>query len=249
MPFRVLCLFPHPDDESFLIGGSIAAMTAAGHDVCLYTCTRGESSRHASRLGIAPDELGRRRALEVRHAAEILGISVFIQGDYPDGGLRDIDPRILEVDIRQKILELQPDVLITFDVQGSSVHPDHIVMHHVVKRVFVDVREMNPWLQRLAFCVLPLSRTASWPRKVFGVPDNRIHVRIPVAHVREIEHAAIHAHESVLGDVHEHNHDNWMLWEEECYSLFGETFSPPVHSLFHDMVPQRASVSPLKDQK
>lgn len=249
MPHRVFCLFPHPDDESFLTGGTIAAIAAAGHDVSLYTLTRGERSRHAARLGITPEDLAQRRSNEVQRAAEILGISRVYQGDYPDGGLRDLDPRILEKDISEKILERQPDVLITFDVQGSSVHPDHIVMHHVVKRVFVQLRESHPWMQRLAFCVLPQSRTASWPRKVFGVPEHRIHVRLPVSHVREIEHAAIHAHESVLGDVHDHNHDNWMLWEEEYYTLFGESYTPPVSSLFYDLLPRNYDASRPEEKK
>ncbi len=235
MSYKAFCIFPHPDDESFLIGGSIASMTASGHEVFLYTLTRGERSRHAARLGITPEELGARRSLEVRNAAEILGITRFIQGDYPDGGLRDLDPRVLEADIKQKIRDLQPNLLITFDVQGGSVHPDHIVMHHIVKRVFVELRESMPVLQRLAFCVLPLSRTATWPRKVFGVADERIDVRLSVAQVREIEHAAIHAHESVIGDVHDHNYDNWMLWEEECFTLFGESYDPAAADLFYGL--------------
>jgi N-acetylglucosamine malate deacetylase 2 len=237
MSFRAFCIFPHPDDESFVTGGSIAAMSASGNEVALYTLTRGENSRHAKRLGISTDELARRRSLEVTDAASILGISPLYLGNYPDGGLRDLDPRVLEIDIREKIEALQPHLLLTFDVQGSSVHPDHIVTHHVVKRMFVEMREELPVLQRLAFCVLPMTRVSAWPRKVFGVADERIHVRVPVAAYREIERAAIHAHRSVGGDVEDHNHDNWMLWEEEFYTLFGERYNPPLNDLFSGLNP------------
>lgn len=236
MSFRVFCIFPHPDDESFLIGGTIASMTASGAEVSLYTLTRGERSRHAARLGISPEALATLRSTEVREAARILGISSFSQGDYPDGGLRDLDPRIIERDIHDRIQSIRPHLLITFDVQGSSVHPDHIVMHHIVKRVFVDLQESLSTLQRLAFCVLPSTRTAAWPRKVFGVPDERIHARIPVAEFHDVEYAAIHTHVSVLGDVQDHNYDNWMLWEEECFTLFDECLDHPMDSLLQDLV-------------
>lgn len=237
MAFRLLCIFPHPDDESFLMGGTIATAAIAGHDVSLYTLTRGENSRNGVTLRLDPSEVGRRRAHEVEEASRILGIRRLIQADYPDGGLRDLDPRILESDIAEKIRDLRPHVLCTFDVQGSSVHPDHITLHHVVKRVYLELREEIPSLQRLCFCVLPNDRIAHWPRKVFGVPRDRINAVIDVHAVRAIEERALHAHETVSRDVAEHNYDNWMLWEEEYFSFFQELHDPPLPDLFDDLRP------------
>lgn len=237
MSFRLFCVFPHPDDESFLMGGSIASMARAGHTVSLYTLTRGERSRNGSMLNIPPEEVGVRREREVREAARILGVKEFFQGVYPDGGLRDFDPRILETDIAEKILTLRPHVLVTFDVQGSSVHPDHIVLHHVVKRLFVVMREEHPYLQRLCFCVLPAKRVAHWPRKVYGVPDERIDAVIDVAAVHDIELRALRVHETVSRDVAEHNYDNWMLWDREYFSFFQERHHPPLNDLFHGLQP------------
>jgi len=237
--FRLCCIFPHPDDESFLTGGSIAYCAhELGAEVSLYTLTRGESSRHARRLGITPDELARRRSVEVVEAARILGITRFFQGDYPDGGLRDIEPQIIERDIEEKILFLRPHVLLTFDVQGGSGHPDHIVTHHIVKRVFVRLRNEITSLQRLAYTVLPQVRIATWPRKVFGVEEHRIHAILHVARHYQTERAAIHAHRSVVGDVLDYNHDNWMLWEHEYFSFFNERISPPANSLFDGLLQQ-----------
>lgn len=238
MTFRLFCIFPHPDDESFLMGGSIASIAAAGHAVSLYTLTRGERSRNGLHLNLSPGEVGTRRAEEVREAARILGIREFYQGDYADGGLRDLDPRILERDIAEKIRAIQPHVLCTFDVQGGSVHPDHITLHHVVKRLFVEMRDDVPALQRLCFCVLPASQIAHWPRKVFGVADDRIHAAIDVTAVREIEERALRAHATVSRDVEEHNYDNWMLWEKEYFSFFQEPAGDIVSNLFHGLVPE-----------
>lgn len=231
---RILIIFPHPDDESFLCGGTIAKYAHSGAaDVFLYTLTRGESSRNAALLGISPEEIARRRSREVANAAEILGVKEFVQGDYPDGGLRDLDPRLLEQDFERMILRFEPTVVITFDVQGGSVHPDHIVAHHVTKRVFVTLRERHTWLRRLCFPGLPHERTAHWPRKVFGIPPDRVHAVIDVSAYAEIEQAAVHAHVSVRRDVEEHNYDRWMFWPEEHFSFFQETYSPPVGDLLH----------------
>ena len=236
MPFRLFCIFPHPDDESFLMGGSIAVSTRLlGAEVSLYTMTRGERSRNDASQRISSDDMGELRASEVREAATLLGITGHMQGGYPDGGLRDIDPRLLELDITEKIKRLRPHVICTFDVQVGSVHPDHITMQHVVKRVFLELRSDIDSLQRLCFCVLPKDRVATWPRKVFGVERERIDAVIPVAAVREIEEAAIRAHHSVRRDVEENNFDNWMLWEEEYFSFFGERHDPPVASLFEGL--------------
>ncbi|MFZ1729652.1 MAG: PIG-L family deacetylase [Bacteroidota bacterium] len=237
MPFRFLCIFPHPDDESFLMGGTIATMSAAGHDVSLYTLTRGERSRNGNTLKISPEEVAIRRSGEVKEAARILGIKNFYQGNYADGGLRDLDLRILERDVAAKIRDLKPHVLCTFDVQGGSVHPDHITVHHVVKRLFLEMKEECDWLQRLCFCVLPAARIEHWPRKVYGVPEQRIHAVIDVAAVHEIESRALHAHATVYRDVEEHNYDNWMLWEKEYYSFFQETSHLPFDNLFHGLHP------------
>ncbi|MDT8322720.1 MAG: PIG-L deacetylase family protein [Bacteroidota bacterium] len=235
-PYRLFCIFPHPDDESFLMGGSIAACTQSGDaEVSLYTLTRGERSRNAAAQNLRPEEIAALRSREVVAAAEILGISQHRQGNYPDGGLRDIDPRVLERDITDKIRTINPHVLCTFDIQGGSVHPDHITMHHVVKRVFLELREENSTLQRLCFCVLPRDRVAAWPRAVFGVERARIDAVIPVGAYREIEQAAVRAHYSVRRDVEENNFDNWMFWEEEYFSFYGEEFQPAVQSLFHGL--------------
>jgi LmbE family N-acetylglucosaminyl deacetylase len=229
---RMLFVFPHPDDESFLTGGTIAryALSGAAH-VVLYTLTRGESSRNASTLGITPDAIAAMRVEEVRAAARILGVGEFLQGSYPDGGLRDMDPRILEEDLRRLLRRVVPDVVVTFDVQGGSVHPDHITAHHAVKRVFVEERGRGLALRRLAFCGQPNDRTARWPRKVFGFPPERIHAIVPVAAWAQAERDAIAAHRSVRRDVEEHNYDEWMFWEEEFYSFFQERPPAPLDDL------------------
>ncbi len=228
----ILFIFPHPDDESFLTGGTIAKYAHSGAaEVFLYTLTRGEASRNAALQGMRPEELAELRVKEVSEAAKILGVSEHVQGAWPDGGLRDLDPRELENDFEAALKRFDPDVLVTFDAQGGSAHPDHIVAHQTLKRVFAVDRERRRRPLRLCFCGLPAWKIAAWPRKVFGIPEHRIHAAIDVSQYREIEKAAIEAHYSVRRDVADHNYDGWMSWETEYYSFFQETLRPPVDDL------------------
>jgi LmbE family N-acetylglucosaminyl deacetylase len=171
----------------------------------------------------------------VREASRILGIAELLQGEFPDGGLRDLDPRVLERDFDGVLKRIDPDVVVTYDVQGSSVHPDHIVTHHVLKRVYLERRGRFGRPLRLAFCGLPADAIAHWTRKVHGFPSSRIHAEIDVSAQLETERAAIAAHESVRSDVEEYNYDDWMLWEREHFSFFGESFEPPVSDLLYGL--------------
>ena len=233
---RILFILPHPDDESFPVGGTIARYAHSGAaEVFLYTLTRGEASRNAAALGITREEIAKRRSLEVKEAVRILGIKEHWQGDYPDGKLRDLDPRILEQDFERLVRSLEPSLVITYDVQGGSVHPDHIVTHHAVKRVFVCLREEFAWLRRLACFGIPEERVKHWPRKIFGLSPDRIHAIINVKDFKEYDRSAVMAHVSVRRDVVEHNYDEWMFWDEEYFTFFQESFNPPVEDLLHGL--------------
>jgi LmbE family N-acetylglucosaminyl deacetylase len=233
---KIAFIFPHPDDEAFPTGGTIAKYGhTEGIDTYLYTLTRGESSRNARYLDISPEELAAVRADEVRESARILGVTEFRQGDYPDKRIQDMDPRILERDIEEYLLAIRPDVVVTFDVQGGSGHPDHIILHHVVKRVFLELKEKHGFPRRLAGIAMPADLVKDWTRRVMGTPRERIDAEIPVKQYKEIELQAILAHESMRRDFEEHNYDNWMLWEYEYYAFFQEDFDPPVNDLLAGM--------------
>lgn len=229
-------IFPHPDDEAFPTGGTIAKYGRdPGVDAHLYTLTRGESSRNARFLDLSPDELAAIRAEEVQESARILQVTSFRQGNYPDKRFEDMDPRIIERDIEDYLMDIRPDVVVTFDVQGGSGHPDHIALHHAVKRVFVELRERHGFPRRLACIAMPTDLVKDWPRAIMGTTRDRIDAEIPVKEFHEVEMRAILAHESMRRDFEEHNYDNWMLWEFEYYAFYQEEFDPPVNDLFEGL--------------
>jgi LmbE family N-acetylglucosaminyl deacetylase len=162
MPFRrgdgrdlpvLVVVHAHPDDESSSTGGTLARYAALGHRTVLVTCTDGRLGDAADgakpgQPGHDPDEVARRRALELDDAAAILGVSEVVKLGYPDSGV-DADgapdafsrrPMAPMVEQLAGLLRLhRPDVVITYPPNGLSGHPDHIRTHDVVAAVHRDL--------------------------------------------------------------------------------------------------------------
>ncbi len=153
---KFLYIFPHPDDESFGPAAAMHAQLAEGHEVHLLTLTRGGATMQRHRLGLGIDAMGEVRLREMADVERVLGLTGMTVLDYPDSGLKDLDPRILEGVVSEHILRHTPDVVVTYAVHGISGFHDHLVTHAVVKRVFVELREGLPApVGRLALFTLP----------------------------------------------------------------------------------------------
>ncbi|MFF4798489.1 N-acetyl-1-D-myo-inositol-2-amino-2-deoxy-alpha-D-glucopyranoside deacetylase [Streptomyces sp. NPDC001351] len=149
---RLLLVHAHPDDESINNGATMAAYAAGGARVTLVTCTLGELGE------VIPPELrhltgtalGEHRRQELTAAMRELGVEDFRQlggpGRYRDSGMMGLadndDPACFwqaDVDeaaahLVEVILEVRPQVLVTYDDNGGYGHPDHIQAHRVAMR-------------------------------------------------------------------------------------------------------------------
>jgi len=174
---RILYVFPHPDDESFGPARAISAQVRAGHAVSLLTLTRGGATRERHRLGYSVEEMGAVRLAEMRKMARALRLADLSVLDFPDGRLKELDPRTLEEAVDDHIGVVRPDVLITYPVHGISGFHDHLVTHAVVKRVFVARRDgVGHRPKRLAFATLTeeQARRASGAHQLSGSTDEEI---------------------------------------------------------------------------
>lgn len=149
---KILYIFPHPDDESFGPAPAISAQIRQGHEVYLLTLTKGEATKQRHRLGVTKKEMGEIRYKEMKCVEKVLNLTGMTVLDLPDSGLKEMNPIKIENLIKDHILKIKPEVLVTYSVHGVSGFEDHLVSHAVVKRVYCALKEEennNP--KRLAF--------------------------------------------------------------------------------------------------
>jgi LmbE family N-acetylglucosaminyl deacetylase len=132
MNHTLLVILPHPDDESFPMGGTLAKYAAHQTRVTLVCATRGETGIP----GVSADEAGKIREGELRRAAEALGLNEVRFLDYRDGTLAQVDAEKLISRLTDLLCELQPDAVLTFGPDGISGHPDHVTLSARVTQAF-----------------------------------------------------------------------------------------------------------------
>ena len=125
--FKLMTVFPHPDDESLGMGGTLAKYAAEGVEIYLTCLTRGERGWPSS-AGENPgmQTLGRMREAELRCAAQSLGSKEVTFLDYIDGEVDQADPKEAIGRIAAEIRRIRPQVVVTFGPEGVYGHPDHI---------------------------------------------------------------------------------------------------------------------------
>ncbi|MBA3868899.1 MAG: PIG-L family deacetylase [Chloroflexota bacterium] len=135
---KLMCILAHPDDESLGIGGTVAKYAATGVEIHLVTATRGE---HGWPWDIETypglKELGRRREVELRAAASVLGIHSVNLLNYIDGELDQANPLEIQASLVTIIRQVRPQVIVTFDPNGVYGHPDHIAISQLTTAAVV----------------------------------------------------------------------------------------------------------------
>lgn len=130
----ILSIWAHPDDETYLAAGVMAAARDNSQRVVCLSATAGEHGT-GDPATWPPSRLGQVRRWEAAAAMAVLGVSEHRFLGFEDGTLRDDDP-IGAALVEQVIEEVRPDTILTFGVDGMTYHPDHIAVHHWVTRAW-----------------------------------------------------------------------------------------------------------------
>jgi len=219
----LLAVFAHPDDESYICGGTLARYAAAGVRIVLVCATRGKAGEISDARLATPDTLPAVREAELRAAAKVLGLAEVHHLDYRDGALGEVPFLEGVAAVAAALAAARPTIVLTFGPEGVYGHVDHVMVHRWTREAFYLARGAaadegaTPPAARLYYCAPPRSwyRAVSerarargvhdryGPRlDVLGVPDELVTTRIEVGAFAETRLAAIRAHPTQLPGDH-----------------------------------------------
>jgi N-acetyl-1-D-myo-inositol-2-amino-2-deoxy-alpha-D-glucopyranoside deacetylase len=241
---RILFVHAHPDDETIGSGATMAHYAAMdGVHVTLVTCTLGEEGEihvpELAQLAAADaDQLGGYRLVELDRACAALGVTdhrlLGGAGRYRDSGMmglptNDHKRAFWQADLDEAaghlvevMREVRPQVLVTYDTNGSYGHPDHIQSHRVAMRAAELATEAGIGPAKVYWTALPRSVMAaglelfatssnnpfegvtSVDEIPMAVPDERIAARIDARSFADAKMAAVRAHATQIPS------DSWL---------------------------------------
>lgn len=121
---RLVAVWAHPDDESFLGAGFMQAVAAKGGEVTNVTATWGELGTDNPTLW-PPERLARLRKAELTKALDLLGGAAIEHLGIRDGSCETLDDRLGARIVGTVIERNRPDAIVTFGPDGVTGHPDH----------------------------------------------------------------------------------------------------------------------------
>lgn len=121
---KVLVLAPHPDDDIFGCGGTLAKHVDAGDEVRIIYLCDGRSGTKRATTEIVREELKKNRRTEAQAAAEVLGIPSdnLTFWSYRDGYL--IANKTTTKALTQVIADFVPRTI--YVPHPADLHPDHV---------------------------------------------------------------------------------------------------------------------------
>ena len=125
---RILLIFAHPDDESFIAAGVARRCVDAGGTVALVTATHGDAGRVGEPPLCGRQELPAVRARELQDAADALGIAEIDLLNYRDKHLAAAPAGEVRDVLAARIRRFRPHVVVTFDPNGMNGHADHVAI-------------------------------------------------------------------------------------------------------------------------
>jgi LmbE family N-acetylglucosaminyl deacetylase len=191
---HLLSVAPHPLDNDWGIGGTVARLAREGKEVVYVICTNGDKGSSDPKMKAA--DLARIREQEQTAAAKILGVKEVIFLRHPDLGLENV------TDFRQEmlrlILEYRPEIVATVKPYEHLIsNPDHRIAGRAVldavwpfahaPNVFRDLMDQGLELHRVKEVIL------------WGGEEHN-HYR-DISDTFELKLAALHCHKSQVDDI------------------------------------------------
>ena len=217
-PLTIVGCFAHPDDETWVMSGSLAMLAAKGARCAIWTATHGEAGEIAANTGVTRDRLGEVREAEEREAMELLGVHDVEFGDFRDGEVPDADVGELVRQIHDFLQRTQPDVVVTMEPGGVTAHEDHMAVTAATTAAFAayaPVAEAAGRRPRLYHEGAPASKLRRWrevarsngvefpdedqPFAPRGTPDEHFTCVVDTSSVAKLRGEALRRHRTQMG--------------------------------------------------
>lgn len=209
----VMAIGAHPDDVEIGMGGTVAALMAAGRKVVIVDITDGEPTPRGSK---------EKRAAESAEAAKILGVAERITLDMPNREVFDT------VENRSKLANIirrfKPKVL--FIPYWEDAHPDHVQVCALCEaaRFYAKLEKSK------------LEHSAHYPERVYHYFAMHLRAKVSPSFVfdtsktEELKMSAVIAYRSQFVDFERNKavpdliraHDAY--WGRQIYREYGEPF-------------------------
>ncbi|MDY0404946.1 bacillithiol biosynthesis deacetylase BshB2 [Virgibacillus sp. 179-BFC.A HS] len=185
MARKILAIYPHPDDETFVGAGTLIQHTQAGDSVTLVCATLGQMGRRMGKPFFATREsLPHLREKELRDACKVIGIADLRLWKMQDKMLQFKDEGYLAQKVLEVFDDVHPEVVYTF-YPGHGVHPDHDALSAAVVRAVTLLPETQRPVMRCKAVTIN-------SRQVLGDPA----MEVDVSNVIQEKISALKAHKS-----------------------------------------------------
>jgi len=140
----ILVFTPHPDDDTFAMGGTLARMAANDNKIIIVIYTN--DNRGSKDLEMTRERLARIRRAEEEEACRILGIPKenLIWLGYEDGDLEYADPQRLRGEVCRLIKIHRPDAVFSPD-PGATWEQWHKTDHRMSASITKDAFIAAEW--------------------------------------------------------------------------------------------------------
>jgi LmbE family N-acetylglucosaminyl deacetylase len=237
---RLTGVFAHPDDDSYVLGGTLLLHPGAVEPTLVFA-TSGEAGPIAGGTGVTRATLGPAREAEQAAFLEAVGYggtaTRFLR--HPDYRLPEVPFERLVGEVEAVLREARPQVVVSFGPDGLTSHHDHIRAGEAAAEAFRRSRAADGGgpggaFQRLYQAAYPRSDVDRFYGAVraggfdygeegnlfdlTGVPDDRIAVRVNTRPVAAPKWDAILRHRTQL-DEHERIPAplRWIVLDAECF--------------------------------
>lgn len=195
----ILVVTPHPDDETFSAGGTLAILAKNGNHIHILIYTTDNSGSNDPEM--TKEKLAEIRKEEEEESCRILGVPVgnITWLGYDDGMLEYVDRKELTKQVAREIRRHRPDALFSID-PGASHEQWHKSDHRSGAFITVDAMRAAAW--RLYFPDLEKSGFKHWSVPVaFLFYSANPNYTVDITEFAEIKARASAAHTSQFGSM------------------------------------------------